>query len=93
MVLCEGWLAGEDEVAAGILDGGQTTGLAGKQIVTEKDRPEVSEGRRRAGLSILVVANKLVREEPVARDDAVIPPVSGGFALLCRPEQTDDHAR
>ena len=36
------WLAGEDEVAAGILDGGNDR-LAGKQIVAEIDRPEVSE--------------------------------------------------
>ena len=36
------WLAGEDEVAAGILDGGNDR-LAGKQIVTEIDRPEVRE--------------------------------------------------
>ena len=36
------WLAGEDEVAAGIFDRGDDR-LAGKQIVTEIDRPEVSD--------------------------------------------------
>ena len=40
--LMRSWLAGEDEVAAGILDGGNDR-LAGKQIVAEIDRPEVSE--------------------------------------------------
>ena len=46
--LMRSWLAGEDEVAAGILDGGDDR-LAGKQIVAEIDRPEVSDRRRRAG--------------------------------------------
>src|SRR5471030_2720592 len=36
------WLAGEDEVAAGIVDRGGDR-LAGKQIVPEIDRPQVSE--------------------------------------------------
>src|ERR1700722_5172479 len=41
--LMRSWLAGEDEVAAGILDGGNVR-LAGKQIVTEIDRPKAGEG-------------------------------------------------
>jgi hypothetical protein len=35
-----GRLAGEDEVAAGVLDGGGNR-LAGKQIVAEVDRPQM----------------------------------------------------
>jgi hypothetical protein len=37
-----GWLAGEDEVGGGIVDGGSDR-LAGKQIVAEKDRPKVTD--------------------------------------------------
>src|SRR5208283_4604596 len=35
-------LAGEDEVAAGVLDGGND-GLAGKQVVTKIDRPKMAD--------------------------------------------------
>jgi hypothetical protein len=35
-------LAGEDKVAAGVLDGGNDT-LAGKQIVTKIDRPKMAD--------------------------------------------------
>jgi len=38
------WLAGEDEFPARLLDG-FGDGLAGEQIVAEKDRPERLHGR------------------------------------------------
>ena len=40
--LMRGWLAGEDEVAAGVLDGGGDR-LTGKQVVPEIDRPEMAD--------------------------------------------------
>src|SRR5277367_5962246 len=40
-----GWLAGEDEVAACVLDGGGDR-LAGEQVVAEVDRPQMRQRRR-----------------------------------------------
>ena len=40
--LMRGWPAGEDEVAAGVVDGGGDW-LAGKQIIAEQDRPKMSD--------------------------------------------------
>src|SRR3954452_16795078 len=63
------WLAGEDEVAAGILDRGNVR-LAGKQVVTEIDRLQVSEGGAVAGQPALGgVALAVLLLRPVLRRD------------------------
>jgi hypothetical protein len=67
------WLAGEDEVAAGILDGGNDR-LAGKQIVTEIDRPEVREAGAVTGQpSFRGIALAILLLRPVLRRDKSCP--------------------
>jgi hypothetical protein len=63
------WLAGEDEVAAGMVDGGDD-GLAGKQIVTEIDRPKVSNrGGVPAQPALGGIAFAILLLRPVLRRD------------------------
>ena len=63
------WLAGEDEATAGRLDG-RDDGLAGKQIVAEKDRPKVSD---RGGVpcqpAFRRVAFAILLHRPILRRD------------------------
>jgi len=61
------WLAGEDEVAAGIVDRGGDR-LAGKQIVPEIDRPKVSEAGTMPGQPALGgIAFAILLLRPVPR--------------------------
>jgi hypothetical protein len=64
------WLAGENKVAARILDGGDDR-LAGKQVVTEIDRPKMHDrggvsgqpAFRGAAFAILLLDPVLRRDE------------------------------